>query len=99
MGDAGSLAIGGAIGSIAIVTRAEWYLILFATIPILEALSVILQVVSCQFSKRFLGIDKRIFKMAPLHHHLELCGWKETDIVKRFFLFQVFCVILGTFLL
>ncbi len=99
MGDTGSLSIGGIIGSLAIVTRTEWYLILFATIPILEAVSVILQVLSCQFSKRFLGVDKRIFKMAPLHHHFELCGWKETDIVKRFFLFQIFCVMLGILIL
>ncbi len=99
MGDTGSLSIGGIIGALAIVTKTEWYLILFATIPILEALSVILQVLSCQFSKRFLGADKRIFKMAPLHHHFELCGWKETDIVKRFFLFQIFCVMLGVLIL
>lgn len=94
-GDTGSLAIGGAIGSMALVTRTEWFLICFATIPILEALSVILQVASCQLSKRFLGVDKRIFKMTPLHHHFELCGWKEKDVVKRFFVFQVICVIAG----
>ena len=70
MGDTGSLAIGALVGSLAIVTKTELYLICFATIPILEALSVILQVVSCQLSKKVLGVDKRIFKMAPLHHHL-----------------------------
>lgn len=95
MGDTGSLALGGAIGSLAITTKTELFLILFATIPIIEALSVILQVLSCKLSKRFYGIDKRLFKMAPLHHHFELCGWKETEIVKRFFLFQILCVVIG----
>lgn len=95
MGDTGSLAIGSAIGSLAIVTRSELYLACFAIVPILEALSVIFQVISYKFSKRFLGIDKRIFKMAPLHHHFELCGWKETDIVKRFFMFQFVCTLIG----
>ena len=99
MGDTGSLAIGGAIGSLAIVSRSELYLICFATIPIIEALSVILQVASCQLSKRFLGVDKRIFKMTPLHHHFELCGWKEVDIVKTFFIFQVVCVVIGILLI
>lgn len=99
MGDTGSLAIGGAIGATALVSRHELYLALFATIPILETLSVILQVASCQLSKRFLGKDTRIFKMTPLHHHFELTGWKETDVVKRFFLFQFVCVLLGIVLI
>ena len=99
MGDTGSLAIGGAIGSLAIASKAELFLVLFAAIPILEALSVILQVISYQYSKRFLGIDKRLFKMAPLHHHFELIGWKETDIVKRFFIFQVICTLIGILIL
>ena len=99
MGDTGSLAIGGAVGALAIVSRHELFLAFFATIPILEAISVILQVLSCQLSKRFLGVDKRIFKMTPLHHHFELVGWKENDIVKRFFMFQVVCAIAGIFII
>ena len=95
MGDTGSLAIGGAIGGIAVVFRSELYLICFATVPIIEALSVILQVVSYQLSKRFLGKDIRIFKMAPLHHHFEFVGWNEGKIVKRFFLFQLICILVG----
>ena len=95
MGDTGSLALGGAIGSLAVVSKTELFLVCLATIPIIEALSVILQVTSFQFSKRFFGTDKRIFKMAPLHHHLELCGWKETDIVRIFFIFQLVCVLIG----
>ena len=99
MGDTGSLAIGGAIGSLAITSKAEFMLIFFAFIPILEALSVILQVISYQYSKKFLGIDKRLFKMAPLHHHFELIGWKETDIVKRFFFVQLICTVIGIWIL
>jgi len=95
MGDTGSLAIGGAIGSLALVTRSELYLAFFAAVPILEAVSVILQVTSCQLSKRFLGVDKRIFKMAPLHHHFELCGWTENTVVRRFFVFQLVCTLVG----
>ena len=99
MGDTGSLAIGGAIGLLSIVSKAELLLICFATIPIFEALSVILQVISYKYSKRFFGIDKRLFKMAPLHHHFELIGWKETDIVKGFFIFQILCVVIGIILI
>lgn len=99
MGDTGSLAIGGAIGSVALVTHSELYLAFFASVPILEATSVILQVASCQLSKRFLGQDKRLFKMSPLHHHFELCGWKETDVVRRFFMFQLLCTLIGIVIL
>ena len=99
MGDTGSLAIGGAIGSLAIVSGAELFLICFATIPILEALSVIFQVISCKYSKKFFGVDKRLFKMAPLHHHFELVGWKETNIVTRFCMFQIICVLIGIVLI
>ena len=98
MGDTGSMAVGGAIGTLSIVTNTELFLISFATVPIIEAISVILQVVSCKISKRFLGKDIRMFKMTPFHHHCELIGWKETDIVKRFFVFQVVCVIAGIIL-
>lgn len=99
MGDTGSLAIGGAIGSLAIASRIEHVLIFFAFIPIIEALSVILQVASYQYSKRCLGVDKRLFKMAPLHHHFELVGWKETDVVNRFFIVQVIITLIGIFLI
>ena len=95
MGDTGSLAIGGAVGASAIISGLEWFLVFFAAVPIIETLSVIVQVVSCQYSKRFLGKDIRILKMAPLHHHFELCGLKETTIVTRFFWFQVVCTVIG----
>ena len=95
MGDTGSLAIGAGIGTLAIISNTELYLIAFATVPILEASSVILQVLSCQLSKRFLGVDKRIFKMAPLHHHFELCGLEERKVVRAFFIFQILCTTIG----
>lgn len=95
MGDTGSLALGGAIGSLAIVSRTELFLAFFATIPILEAVSVILQVLSFKLSKRFLGKDKRLFKMAPLHHHFELSGWSEVCVVKRFIIVQLIFMLIG----
>lgn len=95
MGDTGSLALGGAIGSLAIVTRTELFLAFFATVPILEAFSVILQVLSFKFSKRFLKKDKRLFKMAPLHHHFELLGWNEICVVKRFVILQLIFTLIG----
>ena len=95
MGDSGSLAIGSAIGGVAIATKTELYLLFFAIVPILEALSVIMQVISSQFSRRFLGKDIRVFKMTPLHHHFELLGWHERKVVKLFFLFQLVFSIIG----
>lgn len=99
MGDTGSLAIGGAIGSLAIVSRHELYLALFATVPIIEAFSVIIQVLGYKGTKKIFGEGKRVFKMAPLHHHFELCGWKETKVVQNLFLFQLICTVIGIFLL
>lgn len=99
MGDTGSLALGGAIGSLAIVSRTELFLAFFATIPILEAISVILQVLSYKLSMKFLGKDKRLFKMAPLHHHFELSGWSEVCVVKRFIIVQLIFMLIGIFLI
>lgn len=79
MGDTGSLALGGAIGALSLITQRPVLLIVVAGICVLEALSDIIQVVYFKLSK-----GKRIFKMAPLHHHLELCGWSEKTIVWTF---------------
>ena len=95
MGDTGSLAIGAGIGTIALVTHSELYLILFSAIPVLEALSVIIQVSVFKITRWLFKKPKRVFKMTPLHHHFELGGWKETTIVKRFFIFQAICVVIG----
>lgn len=79
MGDTGSLALGGAIGAIALASKSEFYLVIAGGIFVCEALSVILQV-----SYFKLTHGKRIFKMSPIHHHFELCGWAEEKVVIRF---------------
>jgi len=83
MGDTGSLALGGAIGAMAIFGRLEFYLGLMGVVFVLEALSVMLQVAS------FKTTGKRIFKMSPLHHHFELSGWNEVGIVQLFSVVQL----------
>lgn len=80
MGDTGSLGLGGAIAAIAIFTKTEILLILIGGVLVLEVLSVIIQVLSYKLRK------KRVFKMAPLHHHFELSGWSELKVVVRFWI-------------
>lgn len=89
MGDVGSLSIGGALGVVAVCAREELILLLMGGIFVVETLSVILQVAS--FKLR----GKRIFKMAPLHHHFELSGWKEPKIIVRFWIITVILVLIG----
>ncbi len=86
MGDTGSLALGGVLGTIAVMGKFELWLIPIGIIFLLETLSVMLQVTSYKLT------GKRIFKMSPIHHHFELCGWKEVTIVKVFTLVNfIFC--------
>ena len=80
MGDVGSLALGGAIGTVAVIIKQELLLPFIGGIFVLEALSVIIQVASYKLRK------KRVFKMAPLHHHFELTGWSESKIIIRFWI-------------
>ncbi len=80
MGDIGSLALGGAIGTVAVIIKQELLLPFIGGIFVIEAISVILQVASYKLRK------KRIFKMAPLHHHFELLGWSESKIIVRFWI-------------
>jgi phospho-N-acetylmuramoyl-pentapeptide-transferase len=80
MGDVGSLALGGAIGTIAVIIRQEMLLLFIGGVFILEAVSVLLQVGSYKLRK------KRIFKMAPLHHHFEQLGWSESKVIARFWI-------------
>jgi phospho-N-acetylmuramoyl-pentapeptide-transferase len=89
MGDTGSLALGGAVGSIAVVTNHELVLILVGGLFVLEAVSVIVQVIS------FKTTGKRVFKMAPLHHHFEQKGWKEPTIVIRFWIIALILALIG----
>ncbi len=88
MGDTGSLALGMFIGTMAYLARAEWYLFIFLLVPIIEALSVIIQVASAKLSRALLKRDIRPFRMAPLHHHFELSGLSENKVVISFTLVQ-----------
>ncbi len=83
MGDVGSLALGAAIGSVALIIKQEILLIIVGGLFVMEALSVILQVGSFKLT------GKRVFKMAPLHHHFELCGWPESKVVIRFWIISL----------
>lgn len=88
MGDTGSLAIGGLLGTLAVVGKFEFYLILIAGLFIIETMSVIIQVIS------FKTTGKRVFKMSPIHHHFELEGWSEEKIVQRFAMLSLlFCIL------
>ena len=89
MGDTGSLFLGGVISGIALYLKMPLILLIVAFIPVLETLSVILQVVSFKLT------GKRIFKMAPLHHHFELCGWKENHVVMIFSVITLMASIIG----
>jgi phospho-N-acetylmuramoyl-pentapeptide-transferase len=80
MGDVGSLALGGAIGTVAVMIKQELLLPFIGGVFVIEALSVILQVTSYKLRK------KRIFKMAPIHHHFELLGWSESKVIVRFWI-------------
>jgi phospho-N-acetylmuramoyl-pentapeptide-transferase len=80
MGDVGSLALGGAMGTVAVLIKQEILLIFIGGVYVIEALSVILQVGSYKLRK------KRIFKMAPIHHHFEALGWEESKIITRFWI-------------
>ena len=89
MGDTGSLAIGGLLGAVAVITKHEFVLAIVGGLFVIEALSVIIQVVSYKTRK------KRIFKMAPIHHHFEKLGWPETTVVIRFWIVAVIFALLG----
>ncbi len=93
MGDTGSLAIGGSIGTIAICTKQELLLVVIGFVFVMEAVSVILQVGS--FKLR----GKRIFAMAPIHHHFELRGWHESQVIIRFWIISIVCALIGLSLL
>lgn len=92
MGDTGSLALGGALASVAVLTGTEAILFVIGGIFVIETLSVIIQVSSFKLT------GKRVFKMSPIHHHFELIGWKETKVVARFYLAGIFLALLGLLL-
>ncbi|GAI93502.1 unnamed protein product, partial [marine sediment metagenome] len=89
LGDVGSLALGGALASVAIFTRTELFLLIIGGVFAIETLSVIVQVISVKFR------GKTIFKMSPIHHHFELCNWKEPKIIIRFWIAGIILAIIG----
>jgi phospho-N-acetylmuramoyl-pentapeptide-transferase len=95
MGDTGSLPLGAALGTVAIMTG-QWLLLpIIAIVPVAETLTVILQVLSAKLSRRYLGVDRRLFRMSPLHHHFELGGWSQTQVVQRFWLVGILSAMVG----
>jgi len=95
MGDVGALALGGALGTIAIIVRQEIVLAIMGGVFVAEALSVMLQVTYFKYTKKRTGIGQRILKMAPLHHHFEKSGWKETQVVVRFWIITMLLCLVG----
>lgn len=89
MGDTGSLALGGAIAAAAILTKTELLLVIIGGVFVIEALSVIIQVISFQTT------GKRVFLMSPIHHHFELSGWKETKVVRAFWAAGIMLALIG----
>ncbi len=95
MGDVGALALGGALGTIAVIVRQEIVLFIMGGVFVAETLSVMLQVSYFKYTKMRFGSGRRIFLMAPLHHHFEQKGWKETQVVVRFWIITMMLVLFG----
>ncbi|MGD2047019.1 MAG: phospho-N-acetylmuramoyl-pentapeptide-transferase [Gemmatimonadota bacterium] len=95
MGDTGSLALGGALGVMAILLKAEFLLVIVGGVFVMETLSVALQVLWFKYTRRRFGEGRRIFRMAPIHHHFEQLGWPETKVVVRFWILGVLFAMLA----
>lgn len=95
MGDVGALALGGALGTMAVIVRQEIVLFMMGGVFVVETISVMLQVSYFKWTKRRYGEGKRLFLMAPLHHHFEHKGWKETQVVVRFWIITIMLVLFG----
>ena len=95
MGDVGALALGGALGTIAIIVRQELLLFIMGGVFVVETLSVMLQVTYFKYTKKRYGQGRRILLMAPLHHHFEQKGWRETQVVVRFWIITMMLVLIG----
>jgi phospho-N-acetylmuramoyl-pentapeptide-transferase len=89
MGDVGALALGAALGTVAVICRQEIVLFIMGGVFVVETLSVMIQVTSFKLT------GKRVFRMAPLHHHYELKGWKENQVVVRFWIITMMLVLVG----
>ena len=92
MGDCGSLALGGILAAFAVITKQELLVLIIGIVPLIETLSVCIQVIS--FKTR----GKRVFKMAPIHHHFEMCGWSENKVVVTFWAVGFIAGIIGLLL-
>jgi phospho-N-acetylmuramoyl-pentapeptide-transferase len=95
MGDVGSLAIGGALAGLAIMSRTELLMAVIAGVFVLETLSVLLQVGYFKLTRRFTGVGRRIFRITPIHHHFEHLGWDEVNVVIRFWVIAGIFVVSG----
>jgi phospho-N-acetylmuramoyl-pentapeptide-transferase len=95
MGDVGALSLGGALGTVAVITRQEIVLGIMGGIFVVEALSVMLQVSWFKYTRQRSGTGQRLLKMAPLHHHFEKSGWKETQVVVRFWIITMLLCLIG----
>ncbi len=95
MGDTGSLAIGGTIATVAIILKQEMLLVIAGFMFVLETFSVVLQTSYFKYTKKKYGAGKRIFLMAPIHHHFEKKGWKETQVVIRFWILAALCALIS----
>ena len=95
MGDVGALALGAALGTIAVIVRQEIVLAIMGGIFVVEAISVVIQVLYFKYTRKRYGTGRRILKMAPLHHHFEKSGWKETQVVVRFWIITMLLCLVG----
>jgi phospho-N-acetylmuramoyl-pentapeptide-transferase len=95
MGDAGALALGSTLAVVALMTGQAALYPIIAIIPTSIALSVVIQTTYFKYTKRKYGEGRRVFKMAPLHHHFELSGWSETQVVQRFWLITLLAALIG----
>ncbi|WP_151448572.1 phospho-N-acetylmuramoyl-pentapeptide-transferase [Lacisediminimonas profundi] len=95
MGDVGALALGGALGTVAVIVRQEIVLFIMGGVFVVETLSVMLQVAWFKYTKMRTGVGRRVLLMAPLHHHYEQKGWKETQVVVRFWIITMILVLFG----
>jgi phospho-N-acetylmuramoyl-pentapeptide-transferase len=95
MGDTGSLALGSALGTVAVLLKKELILAIIGGVFISEVLSVIIQTTYFKYTRKTYGEGRRIFKMAPLHHHFELQGWHESKVVVRFWVIGILMALLS----
>ena len=98
MGDTGSLSLGGALGTVAVCTHLELLLVVIGGVFVAEACSVMIQVGWFKVSRKLYGEPRRFFRMAPIHHHFEKCGWSETQVCVRFWIISFFLAVFGLIL-